>query len=69
VVSALDQDGIVLDILMQQLRVGQAAKRLFKCLIEKWQYEPRGIVTDRLKSYDVAHRHLLPRLNIDEVGI
>jgi putative transposase len=59
---AVDQDGVVLDILVQERRDGKAAKRFFKRLLRELQYEPRVIVTDKLKSYDVAHRHLLPKV-------
>jgi putative transposase len=51
---AVDQDGVVLDILVQERRDGKAAKRFFKRLLRELQYEPRVIVTDELKSYDVA---------------
>ncbi len=57
---AVDQDGVVLDILVQARRDGQAAKRFFKRLLTGLQYEPRVIVTDKLRSYGVAQRQLLP---------
>jgi putative transposase len=57
---AVDQDGVVLDILVQARRDGQAAKRFFKRLLTGLQYEPRVIVTDKLLSYGVAQRQLLP---------
>src|SRR6202000_2027919 len=57
---AVDQDGVVLDILVQARRDGQAAKRFFKRLLTGQQYEPRVIVTDKLRSYDVAQRQMLP---------
>jgi putative transposase len=56
---AVDQDGVVLDILVQKRRDGQAAKRFFKRLLKGLRYEPRVIVTDKLKSYGVARRALL----------
>src|ERR1700753_1910224 len=59
---AVDQDGVVLDILVQERRDGKAAKRFFKRCLRGLHYEPRVIVTDKLKSYDVAHRHLLPKV-------
>ena len=37
----LDQDGVVLDILVQARRAAQAAKRFFKRLLTGLQYEPR----------------------------
>jgi putative transposase len=57
---AVDQDGVVLDILVQARRDAQAAKRFFKRLPTGLQYEPRVIVTDKLLSYGVAQRQLLP---------
>jgi putative transposase len=59
---AVDQDGVVLDILVQPRRDGQAAKRFFKRLLYGLKYEPRVIVTDKLKSYGVARRQILPRV-------
>jgi putative transposase len=57
---AVDQDGEVVDVFLQQRRDGKAAKRFFKRLIKKHQGEPRKIVTDKLRSYGVAHRELIP---------
>ena len=57
---AVDQDGIVLDILVQPRRDANAAKRFFKRLLKGLHYVPRVIVTDKLRSYGVAQRQLLP---------
>ena len=57
---AVDQDGVVLDILVQPRRDANAAKRIFKQLLKDLQYAPRVIVTDKLRSYGVAQRQLLP---------
>ena len=57
---AVDQDGEVVDILLQARRDGKAAKRFFKRFIKKCRNEPRKIVTDKLKSYGVAQRELVP---------
>ena len=57
---AVDQDGIVLDILVQPRRDADAAKRFFKRLLTGLHYQPRVIVTDKLGSYGVAHQQLLP---------
>jgi putative transposase len=57
---AVDQHGIVLDILVQDRRNATAAKRFFKRLLVGLKYRPRKIVTDGLRSYGVAHRDLLP---------
>ena len=50
----------MLDILVQARRDAQAAKRFFKRLLKGLHYEPRVIVTDKLRSYGVAQRQLLP---------
>ena len=57
---AVDQDGEVVDVYLQARRDGTAAKRFFKRLLKNHQGEPRKIVTDKLRSYDVAHRELIP---------
>ena len=57
---AVDQDGIVLDILVQRRRDAGAAKRFFKRLLKGLQYAPRVLVTDKLGSYGVAKRALMP---------
>ena len=57
---AVDQDGEVVDVFLQKRRDGKAAKRFFRRLLRKHQGEPRMIVTDKLRSYDVAHRELIP---------
>src|SRR5215211_4416607 len=57
---AVNQDGHVLDILVQRRRDKQAAKTFFRKLLKGCQYAPRVIITDRLKSDGVAKRELLP---------
>jgi putative transposase len=57
---AVDQDGEVVDVLLQSRRDGIAAMRFFKRLIKKHRGEPRKIVTDKWRSYLVAHRELTP---------
>jgi putative transposase len=57
---AVDQDGDVVDVLLQRRRDGKAAKRFFKRLLRVSNSEPRRIVTDKLRSYGVAHRELMP---------
>ncbi len=57
---AVDQDGDVVDVFLQRRRDGQAAKRFFKRLLRASGSEPRRIVTDKLRSYGVAHRELIP---------
>jgi putative transposase len=57
---AVDQDGNVLDILVQRRRDKIAAKKFFRKLLKSCQYVPRVIVTDQLKSYSAAKRETLP---------
>ena len=57
---AVDQDGEVVDVYLQAKRDGAAAKRFFKRLLRSHGGEPRKIVTDKLRSYGVAHRELMP---------
>ena len=57
---AVDQDGEVVDVFLQKRRDGKAAKRFFKRLLKNHKGEPRRIVTDKLGSYRVAHRELIP---------
>ena len=45
---------------LQAKRDGAAAKRFFKRLLRSHGGEPRKIVTDKLRSYGVAHRELIP---------
>ncbi len=55
-----DQDGVVLDILVQRRRHKQAAKKFFRKLLKGCQYVPRVVITDKLKSYGAAKRESLP---------
>ncbi len=57
---AVDQHGVVLDILVQDRRNGAAAKRFFKRLLRGLRFKPRRLVTDGLRSYGIARRDLLP---------
>src|SRR6056300_74849 len=57
---AVDQDGEVVDVYLQDKRDGAAAKRFFRRLLRSHGGEPRKIVTDRLRSYPVAHREIIP---------
>jgi len=57
---AVDQDGEVVDVYLQKRRDAAAAKRFFNRLLKKHSDEPRKIVTDKLRSYGVAHRELMP---------
>jgi len=57
---AVDQDGEAVDVFLQKRRDGKVAKRFFKRLLRKHKGDPRKIVTDKLRSYGVAHRELMP---------
>lgn len=57
---AVDQYGEVVDVFLQARRDGVAAKRFFKRLLQNHGGEPRKIVTDKLGSYGVAHREIIP---------
>ena len=57
---AVDQDGEVVNVFLQARRDGATAKRFFKRLLRSNGGEPRKIVTDKLRSYGVAHRELIP---------
>src|SRR6202140_1790078 len=59
---AVDQDGEVLDILVQPRRNRQAAKRFFRKLLQLLQYVPRVIITDKLGSYAAAKTEVLPNV-------
>ncbi|MCX4783624.1 IS6 family transposase [Streptomyces sp. NBC_01264] len=57
---AVDQDGNVLDILVQNRRDKAAARRFFRRLLTTTRRVPRVIVTDKLRSYGAAHREVMP---------
>jgi len=57
---AVDQEGNVLDILVQRRRDKQAAKKFFRKLLKGLTYVPRVIITDKLKNYGAAKREILP---------
>ena len=52
--------GEIVDVFLQKRRDAAAAKRFFKRLLRKHHDEPRKIVTDKLRSYGVAHREMIP---------
>ncbi len=57
---AVDQDGNILDLLVQRHRDKRAAKKFFRKLLKGLTYGPRMIITDKLKSYGAAKREILP---------
>ena len=59
---AVDQDGEVVDVYLQARQDGAAAKRFFRRLLRSSGNEPRKIVRDKLRSYPVAQREVMPDL-------
>jgi len=57
---AVDQEGLVLDGLVQSRRDKKAAKRLFRKLLKKQGRAPRVLITDKLGSYAAAKREFMP---------
>ena len=57
---AVDQTGIVLDVLVQRRRDTQAAKRLLRKLLKKQMRPPRVMITDKLATYRAAKRDVMP---------
>ena len=57
---AVDQDGDLLDILVQPRRNRRAAEKFFRKLLKDQGCEPRRLVTDKLRSYAAAHRRVMP---------
>jgi putative transposase len=57
---AVDQDGLVLDVLVQSRRDKRAAKRLLRKLLKRQGRTPRVLITDKLASYPAAKRELMP---------
>ena len=59
---AVDQDGYVLDEVVQTRRDTKAAKRLLKRLLRKQGCPPRRMITDKLGSYAAAQRQIMPEV-------
>ncbi|CAN5863571.1 hypothetical protein BH18ACI4_BH18ACI4_27780 [soil metagenome] len=57
--GAVDQEGDVLNILVQTSRDKKAAKKFFRKLL-KVRYVPRAIVTDKLRSDSAAKADCCP---------
>ncbi len=62
---AVDQDGDVIDILLQARRDQRAAARFFRKLLKGQGGVPRRLVTDKLRSYAAAHRTIIPSVDHD----
>ena len=65
---AVDQDGTVLDILVQSRRDKRAAKRLLRKLLKKQGRPPRVMVTDKLASHEAAKKEIIPGVEDDAGG-
>jgi putative transposase len=57
---AVDQDGFVLDVLVQRRRDKRAAKRLLRKLLKRQTRVPRVMITDKLGSYSAAKAEVMP---------
>src|ERR1700759_1681640 len=57
---AVDQEGFVLNVLVQSRRDKKAAKRLLRKLLKKQGRVPRVLITDKLRSYGAAKREVMP---------
>src|SRR3954463_14673538 len=57
---AVDQDGVVLDVLVQKRRDRRAAKRLLRTLLKRQARVPRVMITDKLASYNAAKADVMP---------
>ena len=51
---AVDQNGFVLDVLVQRRRDSRAAQQLMRKLLKSAVTPPRVMITDKLRSYGVA---------------
>src|SRR3954451_682716 len=65
---AVDQNGVVLDILFQPKRDLFAAIRFFRRLLRATSQRPRVIITDKLRRYGAAKRVVMPALLIDSIA-
>ncbi len=61
---AVDQNGNVLGILVRNRRDNAAAGRFFRRLTKKTRTVPRVVVTDKLRSCSVAHREVMPSVEL-----
>jgi putative transposase len=59
---AVDQDGYVLDEIVQNRRNTKAAKRLLTLLLKKQGLAPKRMIADKLRSYGAAKRQIIPNV-------
>ena len=56
----MDEDGDVIDILVQSRRNRRAATRFFRKLLTRQGREPRRLITNKLRSYAAAPCTVMP---------
>jgi putative transposase len=59
---AVDQDGYILDEIVQSRRNTKAVKRLLIRLMKKQRCLPKRIVMDKLRFYGAARRQVMPAI-------
>jgi len=57
---AVDQDGDLIEILVQKRKDKKAAKRFFRKMLKHQGEPPNRITTDKLRSYAAAKREVMP---------
>src|SRR5437764_13539744 len=57
---AVDQDGVVLDGLVQSRRDKKAPKRLLRQLLQRQERPPPGLITDKLATHSAAKDEVMP---------
>jgi putative transposase len=60
--ESVDQDGDVLDIMVQSRKDKKAAKKFFRKLLKGSRFVPSVIITDKLENYSAAKVEILPRV-------
>ena len=58
--AAVDEDGDLIDILVQSRRDRRGAARFFRKLLKHQGSVPRRLITDKLRSYAAARRAVMP---------
>src|SRR3954452_7181820 len=56
----VEQDGVVLDVLVQKRRGQRGAKRLLRMRLKRQARVPRVVITDKLASYSAARGEVMP---------
>ena len=66
---AVDQDGDLLDILVQSRRNRRAAIRFFRKVLKGQGRLPNRLITDKLRSYSAAHRTVMPSVPTQHAAV